>query len=736
MARKTAAVKPRLAKPIVTSTVNLPASTFITLKVSAQRLNEYLNSTIQFQPETDIPAQAEEDNDSMRTRGAWDKNLANSQSSLNLGGGPPLRPANHPDYDFDPSLSDSLPRQPTNKPSLKPRLQIPVQHRARRAKSRLVDVDDRRDASPASTTCEESTPAAFEAASHPHSNEENESPESSDIETGARASQEVHKPRIQADVEMADPPHKPQRPTLKLSFSKPSIPQANNTQGATQTPNPQSAVRTPSIKLKLGGTPLGPSTPASANGVKRKKKPSDAATPASATKKRKIQKGADPLDLEGGTPSQPSARPKITFKNTSTSVPNSAQTPAPVLKLKSKGKIPKRPPGMGYDSELEDREQDPVILEGFILRMEPGADCDFLRKQIEEGRVGVPRIKGGPEITLRMLDTLGRRGIMVIRGNRYATTLVDLPCIIEGMKSWDKKGWMKSTDICQMLLVLGRCASDDEARNYPLPPDVDPKTYQYAHGLTAPMKWVRKRRFARTKRAKVDDIEAVERRVAALLEADKAAAATRFQLHDSDPRLIEQPPSEDFSDEGDDEDAEAEDDDGGYFPIVDELDDDAVNEFQNYWESEGEGDENEAPATGTVIHSHTSLQPPDAFDSSIAVTSNSASPLVTAAQTPASGAGHSSGDEDAEGDEDDDDDDDDEEERDDDQKEEDEQMRRAKEVIADFKTKIKQQLEKMNAPGTVLIMKRKLATSIQNLRADIVQRKKTAGIPLDEEDEE
>lgn len=741
MAKKKTPVKPKPAKPTFTADVSLPASTFITLKISSQRLNEYLKSSIQSQSETDIPVKEEDEDEDiiMKTRGAWDKNLANSRRSLNLGGGAPPSPANYPDDDSDSPLSGSIQAQPTNKPSLTLRLQIPVQHKARRAKSRLLGFEDSRHASPAPATCEESTPAAFESASHPNSNEENESPESSDTETGAIESQEIHKPLIQADVEMADPPPKPQRPTLKLSFSKPSIPQAKNAQAA-QTPNPQSAVRTPSIKLKLGGTPLGPPTPASANGVKRKKKPSDAATPGSATKKRKVQKGADELDLEGGKQSQPSARPKITFKNTSTSVPNSAQTPAPVLKLKSKGKIPKRPPGMGYDSELEDREQDPVILEGFILRMEPGADCDFLRKQIEEGRVGVPRIKGGPEITLRMLDTLGRRGIMVIRGNRYATTLVDLPCIIEGMKSWDKKGWMKSADICQMLLVLGRCASDDEARNYPLPPDVDPKTYQYAHGLTAPMKWVRKRRFARTKRAKVDDIEAVERRVAALLEADKAAAATRFQLHDSDPRLIEQP-SEDFSDEGDDEDGEAEDaegedDDGGYFPIADELDDDAVNEFQNYWESEGEGGENEAPPTGTITHSHTSLQPPDAFDSSIAVTSNSASPLVTAAQTPASAAGHSSGDEDAEGDDDDDDDDEDDEERDDDQKEEDEQMRRAKEVIADFKLKIKQQLEKMNAPGTVLIMKRKLATSIQNLRADIIQRKKTAGIPLDDEDED
>jgi transcription initiation factor TFIID subunit 7 len=31
------------------------------------------------------------------------------------------------------------------------------------------------------------------------------------------------------------------------------------------------------------------------------------------------------------------------------------------------------------------------------------------------------------------------------------------------MKSWDRRGWYKSADICQMLLVLGRVNSDQEA---------------------------------------------------------------------------------------------------------------------------------------------------------------------------------------------------------------------------------------------------------------------------------
>lgn len=733
--KKTSKPKPKASKFAAKAPAQSAAGSFVTIKLSSHLLRKYpisSNAGIRSSAEIDV----ERENGDMQTRGAWDKNLANSK---NIRRSPSLPSANH-QHGSDSSDSDS-----DSPPTNNRKLRISVQHKARRAKLKSRLISSRRSASPEApcTESESSTAPTLQSTTRIHSNRENENgiPGSSSTSPGSasdtKPALENKEPLHEAAAEMADDASKPPRPSLKLSFSRPSIPQVNDGQAA-QTPNPQSAVRTPSIKLKLGGTSTAPPTPASANGGKRKKKESDEATPGSATKKRKLQNGTKELPLEGGKPSQPPARPKITFKNTATSVPSVAQTPAPLLKLKSKGKIPKRPPGMGYDSELEDREQDPVILEGFVLRMQPGPDCDYLRKQIEEGKIGISRFKGGPEITLRMLDTLGRRGIMVIKANKYATTLVDLPCIIEGMKSWDKKGWMKSTDICQMLLVLGRCATDDEARNYPLPPDVDPQTYQYAHGLTAPMKWVRKRRFARTKRAKVDDIEAVERRVAALLEADKAALSTRFQLHDSDPRLIEQP-SEYFSDDGDDEgaeDAEGEDDDGGYFPVVDELDDDAVNEFQNYWESDGEGDGTEPATTGSTSHPHTGLQPPDAFDSSIAVTSNSASPLVTAAQTPASAVGHSSGDEDAEGDDDDDDDDDEEEERDDDQKEEDEQMRRAKEAIGDYKLKIKQHLEKISAPGTLPVLKRKLANQVQTLKADIVQRKKTAGIPLDDEDEE
>ncbi|KAJ9643268.1 hypothetical protein H2204_002164 [Knufia peltigerae] len=539
---------------------------------------------------------------------------------------------------------------------------------------------------------------------------------------------------------MSEAPEKGgQRPQLKLKLSKPQIPQAGS-QPPVQTPVPTSAIRTPSIKLKLGGpsagstsTPKPPpsstisvSTPASSS-QKKRKRPSKAAA-----------ESEDELTAPPTKP-KPTAIPKLTLKTPSIPAGPSKHATATTVKLKAKGKIPKRPIGVGYDSELEEKENDPMIHEGFILRMQPGPDCDYLRKAIEDGTVHLPRSKNGADVKMRMLDTLGRRGIMIIRGNQYAITMVDLPCIVEGMKSWDKKGWIKSIDVCQMLLVLGRCHTDEEARNYPLPEDVDPKNYQYAHGLTAPMKWVRKRRFARTKRTRVDDIESVERRVKALLEADKAATLVRYQLLDHDPRLDEERYSSGL---GEDEDAEAEEDEepedyfafqnGHHAPAfetpmltetpVQDIGQDEVDEFERMFAD----DDAPGPSASAQTQS-TTLHPPEGGDSSFPVTSTSASPSATVAHTPASAVDQSSDDDDDEGGDEDGD-------LDDADKEGDDNLQQVKDRIEDMQQKIAEQTELLKKTPSA-ILKKKLARKIQDLKDDVFLMKKNAGLGGDEDDD-
>ena len=154
--------------------------------------------------------------------------------------------------------------------------------------------------------------------------------------------------------------------------------------------------------------------------------------------------------------------------------------------------------------------------------MQPGEDCDYVRDAIANNKIGLDPVReGGAEVSLRFLDKDCRRATVTVGRTRnvYAAVLVDLPCIVETMKSWDKKGWWKVADISQMLLVLGRCNSDEEARNYVLPREVDKSNFQYAHGLTPPMHWVRKRRFR--KRLNYKTIANVEEEVERLLREDE-----------------------------------------------------------------------------------------------------------------------------------------------------------------------------------------------------------------------
>lgn len=225
------------------------------------------------------------------------------------------------------------------------------------------------------------------------------------------------------------------------------------------------------------------------------------------------------------------------------------------LKIKNlPGRAPERPPGVGYDSEAEEAEEDPSIESQFVLRMQPGPDCDLLRKAIEDKKIGKPSAEGGTMVVFRFFDSEGRRALINIQNRLYAAAMVDLPCVIESMKSWNKKDWVKTADVCQMLLVLGRVANEEEAKKYPLPQEVHPHKHQYPHGLTPPMHWVRRRRFR--PRQSYHEIEQRETKVNQLLAEDESA---RSSGGDVEYEIIDENKVE--SDFTSDEDGEGEEED-------------------------------------------------------------------------------------------------------------------------------------------------------------------------------
>lgn len=245
----------------------------------------------------------------------------------------------------------------------------------------------------------------------------------------------------------------------------------------------------------------------------------------------------------------------------------------PLIKVKRSKQAQTRALGEGYDSEASDREEDPQIEEGWILRMAPGEDATYLSQAIAERKIGVPKTQGGADIRMRYFDAFGHRGAITIRGNCYAFTMVHLPTIIEGMKSWDRRGFFKSVDICQMQWVFAKVDKEEEAKTIPLPREVytdkdDPNKLRVRDGLTAPMANAEKRRFRKRQKQKTN--EAIELAVEALLKKDAEYSESTFgftnpnrgtsQLTDGYGRTRE---AQHGDDDGE-EDAEGEED-TGYF---------------------------------------------------------------------------------------------------------------------------------------------------------------------------
>ncbi len=545
-----------------------------------------------------------------------------------------------------------------------------------------------------------------------------------------------------------------QRPTLKLKLTTAPPPSSRGS-----TPTPSTAI--PKLKLKLGSAPKPPqdssapppTLPKTKAGRKPKTdKPRRISQPTS--KKRDLEASIQSDDEDEGGPSASNSAPLANVKRIKL---NTRSPSTPFIRLKGRGRPPVRPYGVGYDSEASDREEDPAIEEEFMLRMTPGPDCDYLRQAVQERRFG-PRSEGGADVRMRFLDTDGRRAVVTIQGRHYAATMVDLPCIIEAMKSWDRRGWWKTADICQMLLVLGRVEKEEDANHYPLPTrDLDVKTWQYAHGLTPPMHWVRRRRFR--KRASKPAIEEVEDKVEELLRKDDECEESHCQMVDEDQLRVEESRrasseaqgghnmlsnagmQEDGLEYGS-QDAEGDlDDSAGYYDTggvaaagnTEDADDGLEADLEQAMMMEcsdvaGTPD-SAAPAAGQASHLPTGANN-NATNASAPVIMPSLSQAQMSGARNNNNVEYTSGeDADAAADEDEDDDDeeeDDDEELDEDALEQQQELQRQREEIADLEAAIRGQeteLERLQNP----ILKQKLGKKIQSLRADLALKRAAIG---------
>jgi transcription initiation factor TFIID subunit 7 len=284
--------------------------------------------------------------------------------------------------------------------------------------------------------------------------------------------------------------------------------------------------------------------------------------------------------------------------------------------------------------------------------------------------------------------------------------MVDLPTITESMKTWDRKSFMKSADICQMLLVFQQAKNDDEAKRAPLPTMID-TNFRWPHGITPPMHDCVNRRFAKTiSRKEIEDKEAeVER----LLMEDAKAASTKWEW-------VDERNDEDVE-MGADEDAEGElDDSMGYFGHVHD-DDDGIFGDDNDLEADLEAafaDDlmAETPATGFM---------------------DMTTPMTMHAETPAPAIQDSIENDESDEDEedDDDDDDDDDEDLDEDQRAQRDEEQGVKDIIHDMEKQLARRVADLEKTQNK-ILRIRLENQIKQLKSEIELKKGSIGIEVDD----
>lgn len=182
-----------------------------------------------------------------------------------------------------------------------------------------------------------------------------------------------------------------------------------------------------------------------------------------------------------------------------------------------------RPPGSEPPAELESQ---------FVLRL-PLAPAQSLRHAIREGMTTIK-----DRLFISMESDM-RRGTVRFDNWYLPAKIVDLPTVTESYKTIDGKNFYKTADICQMML----CKEEDDASDEESPnkkrrdPSKVEKKYLYPHGLTPPLKNVRKRRFRRTLRKKFVEVPEIEKEVKRLLRMDNEAVQVRHEVVDEEKKL-------------------------------------------------------------------------------------------------------------------------------------------------------------------------------------------------------
>eukprot|EP00842_Homolaphlyctis_polyrhiza_P001240 jgi/Hompol1/2116/HPOL_002832-RA len=222
-----------------------------------------------------------------------------------------------------------------------------------------------------------------------------------------------------------------------------------------------------------------------------------------------------PLKLSLQPPGSAQTTPAAPTASSAQSQPASSSQPQPQSQPQSQSQsqsqpapphrptiIAAAPTQRTSSKDVDEALTEAPIEEHLILRLPP-ALANRLRDPIQKRALP-------SDLSLVFHDA--RKGTLTLNKTQYPAHLVDLPCIIESLKTIDNKQFYKIADIAQMIIVD--------------PVVKIPKDGLWPDGISPPMWNVRKRRFR--KRISKKTIEDIEQEVERLLVADAEAIDVRY----------------------------------------------------------------------------------------------------------------------------------------------------------------------------------------------------------------
>ena len=190
-------------------------------------------------------------------------------------------------------------------------------------------------------------------------------------------------------------------------------------------------------------------------------------------------------------------------------------------KLKTKNKDEKKKSKMLTQKLIELENQ-------LILRM-PEPYATSLRDTLQNGGLK-DRLK------IEFADDL-RHATIKFDDIIFKGKLFDLPTVVESWKTFDKKSLWKTGNMSQILIcrhpddpVSSSSEEENMVTDYFKRHQQAAKKYKYPHGLTPPLKNVRKRRFRKTAKQKYVDAPEIEKEVKRLIRADVSAVDVKFEV--------------------------------------------------------------------------------------------------------------------------------------------------------------------------------------------------------------